>query len=315
MEISEELRLAVERVYNRCKEDVDVRNSDQLSGYLNDVRVFKIRLEESVGDMEINENNELHRRICREIQPSCTKSLPGSTRKRKIITHTTHFLQDIQLFYKELQVSAYCGICENHIRSTEKIDQKLIMGLNESKGNVLAIYSLMFPTDKRKDKDKIKDIENNQFGFNSRELQIAITEYKRDKKSVNDFGNQKDVARKSSISQFETEQKKSVMSIIPVLIQTLGDKFTKIKKEEGSIQVIIFLTRVIDYLNIIIFLRKLDLMCSKRRYYDSDMIRRRPSSSQVNEEGEDSATSHEKFISMLGTLKLMCTYYLALIQQ
>ena len=189
------------------------------------------------------------------------------------------------------------------------------MGLNESKGNVLAIYSLMFPTDKRKDKDKIKDIENNQIGFNNRELQLAIIEYEENIKFVKKFREDKDSARKSSISQFETEQKKSVMSIIPVLIQTLGDKFTKIKKEEGSIQVIIFLTRVIDYLNIIIFLRKLDLMCSKRRYYDSDMIRRRPGRSQVNEEGEDSATSHEKFISMLRTLKLICTYYLALSQQ
>ena len=161
MEISEELRLAVESVYNRCKEDVDVRNSDQLSGYLNDVRVFKIRLEESVGDMEINENNELHRRICREIQPSCTKSLPGSTRKRKIITHTTHFLQDIQLFYKELQVSAYCGICEDHIRSNEQIDQRLVNELIESKGHALAEYSLIFPDDNRRDKEKITYMLNN----------------------------------------------------------------------------------------------------------------------------------------------------------
>ena len=54
MEISEELRLAAERVYNRCKEDIGVRNSDQLSGYLNDARISKIGLEKYVGDIKIS---------------------------------------------------------------------------------------------------------------------------------------------------------------------------------------------------------------------------------------------------------------------
>ena len=305
MDIPDELKRAVELVYNHCKEVIDFRNEEEVDKYISDIKYLKNKLEKSVGDMD--EDNVFHRNICREIQQECPRFLPGCRNKQKIVTYTTHFLQDIKLFYKELEVDAYCGIYDKYIQSNEKIDINIITSMNESRRELLILYNSIYPNDDSKDKDKLiyltKNIHSLGGGF---ALKRATKKYEKDYQMIVDYRNKIDSLKKEVISEFKNEQVKPELQIISVLSQHLSDKFDRIKFDEGHKKSIDFICRVMEYLDIIVFLRKLDLMCSQKQHYDPTLFR--PTSSRAG--SVNSATSHKNFIYILMTLKVLCVYYM-----
>lgn len=314
MEIPDHMRIAIERVYNRCKNKLNVFDDHELSTYIQEVNEFKNSLEASIGLVELEhllsdeiiDENELHERICREIQQQCTVPLPGPEKKRKIVTHTAHFLQDVKLFYKELGVSAYFTIAMKHkISQNDTQNTSRIMG--QSGGIVVRSYKELVPNDLRSNTEILNSLIESNVPYPDIDLQQKITTYKTKKRALDRLRTRKKSSRDTMNSTYNESVSMSNIELSNLYSTHLAIKFFGLRLNEGITSSSNFIERVTGYLDIIIFLRKLDLMCAKRRYY-----RVIPGEHTERDGDGDGEQLHADFIDVLAGLRLLCDYLSAI---
>lgn len=312
MEVPSTLKIAVNNLYNMCNERLDVFNEERITSYVDEVLVFKTRIQEVMGEedyimnlvnSEDAEDNTLHRNICKEIGVKCEYALPGNW-KRKLLTHTYHFLQEVHLFYKEFDMSTYTNLYT--IDRNSRLDVLTpTKSLGQESGRVARIFKRVATDQRHLTNNQILGyLKRNRETITNLELLTSFKEYEKEKKRLKFTKSIKNLSTAVPKLVYRNILNTPLQIILAITMTSMVLKYNKIKTERGTDSATSFIQKVKNILEVIIFLRKVDLMCFKRSYYE---IEDTGGEDEDNDTGSsDGEQNHRDFIQILSALKTSC---------